>query len=136
VLGGGLLDATARLDRCSVAGAACNSFIGLLAGSTGSLWVDGSGSRALLTTLEIGGTYVVAEDPGYGGQAGGTGRGSLSVTAGGQLQSMTAALGRVRDGSGSIGTEHAEGSATISGAGSVWRIGADTVTPAAAGLTV
>ena len=138
---GGLIDAKTRLTACipSPFGApfsSCYSGVGSLAGSTGTLIVSGAGSVVRLATLGVGGTFVVNDGSGYGGLPGATGSGFVKVLAGSRLETMDATLGLDVRGPGSIGTEHAEGTALVDGIGSVWRLGYNPLTHSPGNLTV
>jgi T5SS/PEP-CTERM-associated repeat protein len=139
VLDGGLIDATSQLVSCAPTQlilTRCYSALGVLAGAGGTLTVSGAGSEVRLATLAAGGTYVDNSDPGYGGVVGGTGRGTINVLAGGRLTTMETTLGLDLAGPGSTGSERAEASALVSGAGSLWRIQPNALNGMAAQLTL
>lgn len=115
VSAGGVIDATLNAGACTAGD--CYNFVGLGAGSTGSLTVTGVGSEVrTLRGFQVGQASVI---PGLG-TPGGTTNATVSVLNGGTLRTEFAVLGTPPLGPNVLGTERTNATVTIDGAGSKW----------------
>lgn len=132
VSGGAVLDGRAEAASCLGQFHYCNNFVGNAAGSTGVFTVTGAGSQAsFLRYFGVGGLAVFHPpiDSFTFGTPGGTTRGTVNVLAGGTLITDNANLGLAPGGSSPTGSERSFADASVSGAGSVWRINGGTLEP-------
>ncbi|MEP7056733.1 MAG: hypothetical protein ABI809_03045, partial [Caldimonas sp.] len=139
VSAGAVVDATVNAASCRLAGAACYSFIGNGAGSTGTLTITGAGSELrALRTFGIG-QAAVFRPPLDGftfGTPGGSTSGNVNVLAGGTLRTENARIGVGPENLSALGTEQAVGNVVVSGAGSRWIVGRNSIDGTAASVAV
>ena len=133
---GALLDASVDTSGC---GGGCWSIVGNSAGSTGTLQVQGSGSEVRLLGLIVGQTSVFTVAGGSSadfGTPGGTTNAFVDVLAGGTLRTQNTVVANNNASPNGLGTEKANGTVTVSGAGSQWIVGRNTLNNSAALLTI
>ena len=124
VSAGALVDATLNAAACSAPGAACRTFIGNGAGSTGALTVTGAGSEVrTLRSFTVGQAAVF---PGFG-TPGGTTHATLNVLNGGTLRTEGASVGAGPAGPNALGTERVFADVTVDGVGSQWIVTRNSV---------
>ena len=137
VQAGAVLDATVNAAACTAVGASCYSFIGNAAGSTGTLTITGAGSKvSTLRSFTVGQTAVqtLAVDGFEFGTPGGTTNAVVNVLAGGTLNTERASIAVYTAPAG--GTEKANGTVLVSGAGSTWTATYNSVDNQVASITV
>ena len=123
VSAGALIDATLNAAACSAPGAFCYSFIGNAAGSTGTLTVTGAGSEVrALRNFVVGQTAVNTQAlNGFDfGTPGGTTNAFVNVLNGGTLRTEQALFASISNSPAALGTERANATVVIDGAGSRW----------------
>lgn len=140
VSAGASLDATVNAAVCSAPGASCFNFIGNAAGSTATLNVTGAGSEVrTLRGFVVGQTAVFTNPPNnfQFGSPGGTTNAFVNVLNGGTLRTELGTVAQNNASPNGLGTEKANGTVTVDGAGSKWVISGNSIdNNAAAGLTI
>ena len=130
VSAGAVVDATVNAGGCTVLGASCRSFIGNGAGSTANLTITGAGSEVrTLRSFGIGQTAVFGPpfDAFTFGTPGGTTNATVNVVAAGTLRTGASSIGVGSTNLAALGTEHGNGNVLISGAGSRWIVGFNSI---------
>ncbi|MBN8508057.1 MAG: PEP-CTERM sorting domain-containing protein [Burkholderiales bacterium] len=144
VSGGALVDATVNAAACTVS-SWCYSFIGNAAGSTATVTITGvdaaTGTASELKVLRYMsvGHSAVFTTAGSGsdfGTPGGTTNATVSVLAGGKLSTERAMIGDNNASPDGLGTEKANGTVIVSGAGSTWTARHNSVDNQQAGVHV
>jgi len=133
VSGGAIVDAT--LDAAGCAAASCRSFVGNGAGSTGTLTITGAGSEVrTLRNFTVGQTSVFTDPPNgfVFGTPGGTTNAYVNVLDGGTLRTEGATVANNNRSPDGNGSEQANGTVVINGAGSQWIVTRNSVDNTAA----
>lgn len=133
VSGGAIVDAT--VDTAGCGAASCRSFVGNGAGSTGTLTVTGAGSEVrTLRSFTVGQTTVVTDPPsGFNfGTPGGTTNAFVNVLDGGTLRTEGATVANNNRSPNGNGSELANGTVVVNGAGSQWIVSRNSVDNSAA----
>jgi T5SS/PEP-CTERM-associated repeat protein len=137
VASGAIVDATVGAAGCATA--SCRSFVGNGAGSTGTLTITGAGSEVrTLRSFTVGQTSVFT-DAGSGfdfGTPGGTTNAVVNVLAGGTLRTELGVIAKNNAGPNGLGTEKANGTVTVDGAGSKWVVTRSSIDNTVAALTI
>lgn len=129
VSGGALLDATVNASTCSD----CWNVIGNTAGSTGTFTITGAGSEVrTLRGFAVGTTWVSS---GFG-TPGGTTNADLNILDGGTLRTEGSYVAASFSSPNANGNEKVNGKALVSGTGSQWIVGHNSVDNVPTGLTL
>lgn len=137
VSGGAIVDAT--LDTAGCFAASCRSYVGNGAGSTGTLTVTGAGSEVrTLRNFTVGQTTVVTNPPNsfVFGTPDGTTNAFVNVLDGGTLRTEGATVANNNRSPNGSGSELANGTVVVDGAGSQWIVTRNSIDNTAALMNV